>query len=261
MTIKSYLIAACLSFVLFSSIVTAQDDKIDGLAFDTEPLREEKTPYFAIAGGYTGSFFFSNLDDLNSALKTAGFGMSDEFSAPIYLSGVQGFTGIVIVPNMRVGFHSQSGMQKISNDIVISDKSYTRQLEYSINMNSLSFDYAITIAKSFAIIPGVSAGWGRLSLESSQAESELDWTKFTPTPYDLNFMQRAEASFWLIEPNVNIEFALTNFLMLRANGGYTMSFMNDWEMNRTATLKNVPDGINGTGFHFQFGVFLGLFNY
>lgn len=260
MKLRTFSIAFVLAVVSFTSI-TAQDDKIDGLAFDSEPLREEKAPYFAIAGGYTGSFFYANFEDLNSLIKNGTFNMSEGFSAPIYMSGVQGFTGIVIVPNMRAGFHSQSGSLKMEKAFNIEGADYKRTVDYAVSMNGITIDYAITIAKSLAIIPGVTAGWGNLSLETYQAPSELDWSNFQPNSDGKTFLQRAEAGFWLVQPNLNIEFALTNFFMLRANAGYSLSIMRDWKMNKSSTLKNVPEKINGNGLHLQFGIFLGLFNY
>ncbi|MFW6232926.1 MAG: hypothetical protein ACOC4D_02705, partial [Bacteroidota bacterium] len=73
--------------------------------------------------------------------------------------------------------------------------------------------------------------------------------------------QDIETGFWYLRPTINFEYALTNLVMFRLGASYSYSFGEDWQLNETAAVNNVPDNVNGSGLLIQFGLFLGLFNY
>ena len=65
---------------------TYQDSTLSGLEFETTEYVPQKAPYFALGGGYVGSFMFNKFQDLNNMIKSAGF-KTDKFKSPVYLSG------------------------------------------------------------------------------------------------------------------------------------------------------------------------------
>lgn len=243
-----------IAFMLVSNINSfAQDDKLDSLSFEVTPVKEEKPPYFALGGGYTGTFLLLKMDDLNAHLKANNFGMSD-LKSSMYMSGVQGFTAIGIVPNLRIGFFGMSGTQTSENNVGDT----ITGVDFSLSYTGFALDYGIILGKSIAILPGISAGWVKATIESYRSKNTAEWVAFKPESAN---MYRAEKSAYFIQPNINLEYALTPFLMARVNAGYSMSFSGDWKYNNTGTLSNVPKGINANGLTLQFGVFVGLFNY
>lgn len=258
------MIFLALFLVLLSFPIFAQDEFIDDLTFEPAELQEGQTRYFAISGGYTGTFFFANFDDLNTHLLDMGFGL-DEFEAPIYLNGVQGFTGIGIIPNIRVGFFGATGSKIQKTNIDIDGAKLERGLEYSLSLTGFNVDYGYVPIKSLAILPGINVGWGGLTLESYQGAKEYDWKDFNTKVDSLNFMNRAKTTFSFIQPSLSIEWTLTPYFMIRGNVAYNYSFALtgdwEWEMNKYSNLTNVPNAINANGFSAQFGLFLGLFNY
>jgi len=244
-----------LFFNLFSMF--AQDDKLDSLNFEMTPVKEEKPPYFAFGGGYTGTFLMLNMDDLNAHIKNNKFGVPD-MKATLYMSGAQGFTAIAVIPNVRIGFFGMGGttVSEIKTDPA------TTGVSYAVSYTGFSIDYGFVPLRALAVLPGISGGWVTTTIESYQSKNTSDFTKDFKSGSDAaNYLYRATGSFYFVQPNLNIEYAITKFLMARANVGYSFSFSPDWKFNGTGTLNNVPKGINANGLTLQFGVFIGIFNY
>jgi hypothetical protein len=253
---------ALLLFILFANTLNAlQDDRLDEFSFESTELKQESTPYFAIAGGATFTFQFANFDAINKHIADKGFGVG-EFSGQVSLWGGEGFTGVVYIPNLRVGFFSYGGSSLLSKDFPAGDEpGFTREVEYKIGLSGVSIEYAYVPFKSFAVVGGVSLGRGDLSISSYDTPAEAEWDSFNPNASLNNSLNVASTNYWLVKPNIHFEYALTNFLMFRAGASYNMSFAYDWKQNNNATLKNVPDDLNANALQLQAGIFIGLFNY
>ncbi len=244
----------------------AQDDDLDSYSFETEPLKSESTPYFAIGAGYNYSFLMMNYDEVNKYVVDK-LGLK-KFDGAIALSGVHGFTGLVVIPNTRLGFFGMSGSKLSEADVKSSSgtKEGTRSSELTVSMNGFSLDYGYVPFKGFAILPGFNFGWGQYKLESVESPLVMDWSDFDKIDLSGTKMNRLENSFMFVQPQLNLEYAVTNFAMLRANVAYNLSFANplsdkDWLLNKNTEVKNVPSKMNSNGVSFQIGIYLGLFNY
>jgi len=257
-------------FLFTAQILPAQDDKLDSLDFSIEgsPMKEQKPPYFAVAGGYLGTFLYVNFSDLNKHLLDNNFGLG-ELKAPLFLSGAEGFAAIVLIPNVRVGFFGMAGSKLLENNIMVAGQSVKRSLDYSVALNGLAIDYAFTPFKSFAIIPGVNLGWGSLSIDNYQTQDNFNWNNFNTNGSDtVNYYKSAKTVFSYVQPNLNIEYALTPFTVIRASVGYAYSFSlfsKDWEWYYDKNAK-IPSGssldkVKASGMTLQIGLFVGLFNY
>lgn len=252
-----------LCFLLLNavSLFSLQDERLDEFSFESSELKHESTPYFAIAGGATFTFQFANFDAVNQHLITKGFDVG-EFSGQVNLWGGEGFTGVVYIPNMRIGFLSYGGSKILSKDYPAGDEpGFKREVEYSVGITGVSLEYAYVPLKSFAIIGGVSVGQGSLELNTYQTQSESDWNNYDPATNQFNFLNTAASNFWFIKPNVHFEYAITNFLMFRVGLSYNYTMGYDWTLNNSSTLKNVPDDFNANALQIQTGIFLGLFNF
>jgi hypothetical protein len=246
-------------FLFRGETLRAQDDKLDKLSFEDSPLLDEKPPYFAVAGGFLGTFLFTNFDELNKAATSFGVG---EFKSPVFLTGAQGFTAIGVVPNLRLGVLSVGGkatsQKNIDTATVTNTMPVTKTMEYSTSLTGFTIDYAIQPFKRFAIIPGVMLGFGTVAVERSQTTKTRNFDD--PLPKIDNFFHRLDASTTILQPNLNIEYAITQFSMIRVNAGYMMSFLGDWKADRQTVVTGVPDKMNSSGLTLQFGIFVGLFN-
>lgn len=238
-----------------------QDDRIDDYSFESSELKTESTPYFAIAGGATFTFQFANFDAVNNHLKANNFNVG-EFSGQVNLWGGEGFTGLVYVPNLRMGFFSYGGSKVLANDsVAFSTSNVKREVEYTIGLTGISLEYAYVPLKSFAIVGGLAFGKGDISIQTYHSTSETKWEDFKPDVDQYNNLNLAEANYWFVKPNVHFEYALTNFLMFRFGASYNYTFGSDWNQNYSSALKNVPDDLNANALQLQAGIFLGLFNY
>ncbi|MBI5324911.1 MAG: hypothetical protein HZB41_06525 [Ignavibacteriae bacterium] len=261
MKIKIIVIAILL---LGTNFLWSQDDMLDSLdlSFESTPIKEDKVPYFAIAGGFTGTFFFANFDEIDKLIDSNFPSMGKERfkGSNIFMPGAEGFTAIGIIPNMRLSFFGAGGSKTIKS--VIADT--TRSIDYSISFNGLSFDYAFVPTRRLAILAGVNLGWGTMAVEYYRTTGNYSWNQIGEDVNPNNFMNRIEAGFWLVQPHLNIEFAVTPFIALRGSAGYSVSLMNEWKFNKNSTFPNEnkpPDKLNASGLYAQFGLFIGLFNY
>ena len=61
---------------------------------------------------------------------------------------------------------------------------------------------------------------------------------------------------------MQFEYALANFIILRADASYNLSFAQDdnWTMNTTGT-SGVNSDLNVSGLKFGFGIMVGLVNF
>ncbi len=234
----------------------AQDDQLDSLNFEVTPVVEEKPPYFALGGGYSGTFFFINMDELNKHFTDKAFNIG-EIKSNIYVSGAQGFTAIGVVPNLRIGFFGVSGSTKSET----GNDTLTTGAEVSVGFTGFSLDYGFLPFKSLAILPGISFGWADMTIESYKTQKEFDFNNYPASCYANNYLDRADGAYYFVQPAINIEYAVTPFLMARINAHYVLPFSGEWKFNRNADLKNVPSKVQPGGFGLQFGIFVGLFNY
>lgn len=237
-----------------------QDSSLFELTFDTEPIVEQKAPYFALGGGYVGTFLFNNFDDLNDLMKKNGYDF-DKFDSPMYTSGFSFFTAIGIVKNLRIGVTGQTKTINNEKSIVIGNQNYKLGFDYNTYFTGFSADYGIVLFKSFALLPGITLGYNSITLQAYQHKDKYNWSDFKTGADENNYLNKASGSFWYLQPALNIEYAVTPFLMVRLAGGYNFTFGSSWEMNNSAELKGVPSGLNNNGMTLQLGLFLGLFNY
>lgn len=254
-------LAALFAFSMMTTVLVAQDDKLDDLTFEEMPLKDESVPYFAVGVGPTLSLFMPNYDEVNALGTRLGVGT---MSGSIAQWGGEIFTAVGVVPNMRVGFSWVSGSNSTSKDSVFqtAGPTVTRTMKYSVSMRTLKLDYAIVPFKSFAIIPGVGIGFGTLTLETYQSAKNRSWSDYgtipatSPDAYTI-----LERSVIYAAPKLDVEYAVTPFLNLRLNASYALQLTGgDWTGNRTAVVSDVPSGIKLQGFSAQFGIFIGLFN-
>ncbi len=256
---KSIFLMLSLLLLAFSQIF-AQDENIESFQFETEPTQTEKSPYFTLGGGYTAAFQFLNLDDLNALGKSYGL---NDLKNPMYQSGLEVFTGIFIVKNVRLGFFTDGG--SISSNL--DSSSLHRELSYQISNIGIIADYAYVPFKSFAILGGLRIGMAKSNIEISQTAKDVNWTELpTTTNFADFYTHQLTQNFLNIEPRLNLEYAVTNFLMFRLNASYSISIKDpfgskDWKYNSIGRITNVPDKLNQSGFKFQFGLFVGLMNY
>lgn len=248
-----------LTALIFSTFlpVIAQDDDLDKLSFEETPLSEEKSPYFAVGGGFIGTWHFTNFDELKKNIRLKDYGVAD-IKAPVFIYGGHGFTAIPFIPNFRIGVFGAAG----GTQIVTSILDTTRTLDYSLSMTGLSMDYAFQPLKKLVILPGINLGRSTITIETAQTIGSRDYlTELGKPDNPNNSYNKLTGGFWFVQPNLNIEYAVTAFSLVRINAGYMLGFSPSWKADRSESdVANMPKDINVSGMTLQFGIFLGLFN-
>lgn len=241
-------------FITFCSVV-AQDDRLNELNFDEEPLPEETVAYSAIGIGPSINLFMPKVDDINALAQRQGL---DNMGSPLILAGAEFFTAIGIVPNARVGFSWLTG--SVSSTKVIpgpGGAGTTRSLEYAISTRSLHIEYAIVPASKLAILPGLGFVWGYTTITSSASSGTYDWS----SAQNNTSRQVLEQSSLCLMPRLSFEYAVTPYLDIRLQAAYAAQISaSDWTANSDSPAVNVPSSIGINGLNAQLGIFVGLFN-
>jgi hypothetical protein len=275
-----------LSLTLFS-----QDDRLDDLPFDDEPLQEESKSYFAVAGGYTFNVGLINTTEANNFLNLMRLNIGNKFSANttldccgdefsengLILHGGGGFAGIPFWKNFRIGFEAYGGTNRTDESIAqvghsidslsIDPINYKEQAELNIAMTAIHFDYGIVLTDGLALLSGIKVGWSKIGLIYSFTQENYNWDGLDLRE-EFNMVE-LEKSWLFVAPQVSLEWAPTQFLMFSLGASYQLNFDNPvqddfdkgWQINRTASLENVPDALNLDNLNIRFGIYFGLFNY
>ncbi len=252
-------------FALAFVNVNAQDAELDDFSFDTEEIQTEKPVYFAIGGGYAANFIFNDPAPINNIFAkgnaVTGFEFP-EFTNTVVMHGATAILSTYYVPNTRVGFFSLGGNQSQAyQQILENEGTYDMDLKYSQSILGGSIDYGFILTKSLVVLPGLGFGHGSMSLEVTKTNANYAWGDFV-NPNDENFIKRAETGYWFIQPQLNIEYAVTGVLAFRVNANYILPFaQKDWKYNNNKEVANTLDNIETKGFSVQVGIMVGLFNY
>ncbi|MER3328007.1 MAG: hypothetical protein RIF34_00400, partial [Candidatus Kapaibacterium sp.] len=164
-----------MSVLMMPMFLTAQDDDIDMLPFDNEPLRDDARTYFVLAGGITYDFLMLKEDDLNSFFDNTPEEL--ELSGPMQLIGGQGVVGVPWVKNLRLGVFGYGG--SLESDILedsrpaidpdVNETTLATQTILTASMFGFSAHYGYVPFEHFAILGGVNAGWGDITYERFNA--------------------------------------------------------------------------------------------
>lgn len=248
-----------LILLLFTLNVFSQDDRLDEFSFEEQSF-DEKIMYFGIGGGYTGSFFITDMSDLNQFLENNDYGL-EEIPDNLYHHGLELMSSTVIIPNTRIGFFRYSGASEVSTNIDFNGQNYKRRAEYKNFMTGVPLEYVFMPFKSFAIVPGVAVGYGNTEIDLTQTPNEIDFGNLESTNIDGSFFHQISTPYWFAMPRLNIEYAFTQFTVIKLSGFYLTSFAQDWKFNNEAALQQIPDGLDASGYAVQIGIYVGLFNY
>jgi hypothetical protein len=257
-----------LSIVLLLALVSLSaaraQNQGDEWDFSNIPVDDQALPYIGVGGGYVGMLSFIKYDELNTISRSLGL---EDFSKPMILNGGGGFTAIYLIKNLRLGVYGAAGSKEVTGTVTIDTAHYKRTLHFGMGMTGVQIDYAIPLVGSLIAFPGFMATYNSMELEAIQTQAGdnvafgnlISDTTFRRTNGTLNSSSRFSRSNLFLYPAVNLEYALTQFFLLRAGVGYSLNLLpGDWKTEDGMAVNNVPD-IKANGLTVQFGVFVGLF--
>jgi len=254
-------------FLLPASVLFAQPDiAVDTTNYLDSELYEEEASvtYSWLGGGFYIGYLMPDLTDFNKNISQPFVGK--DVDERVLLFGGRGFMPFPFVRNLRVGGLGYGGVtERCCVDDTASQQPVTRSLKYSIGYGALTIDYALPIAvRRMFFLLGVELGLGGIDIEAKQAAKrvEFDIRSEFDNP-STNITHTYSSGFFLLKPQLQIEWAPSNFLMLQLAAGYQTTFMGDWKVDGDVELGNTDalSNINGSGPVVNFGVNIGFFHY
>lgn len=243
-----------------------EEEDFDDYNFDDVPTDDYRDlDYVGFGGGYLGMYSLINYEEMNKIAATFGMG---EFSSGMLMNGGGGFLGGVGIRNLRYGIYGLAGSKSISQIDTIGGTPYNKTLRFSSGLVAAQLDYAIFLPPDgLMVFPGVMVGRGTNDIEFHQVRDggvAFD-TLFNPTRFEgggdssgLNYYSRISRSSLYVQPTLNIEYSLNQFVLLRAGAGYALNFGGEWSDASGTAVANVPD-VKSDGLNIHFGLFVGLF--
>jgi hypothetical protein len=260
----------CIIFFTFillpaSALFAQPNIAVDTTTYLDSELYEEEASvsYSWLGGGFYIGYLTPDLTDFNENIARPF--VAQDLDERVILFGGRGFLPFPYVRNLRIGGLGYGGTtERCCKDTTASTgQAVTRSLKYSIGYGALTIDYALPIAvRRMFFLLGVELGRGGIDIEAKQAakRSEFDIrTEFdTPTT---NITHTYSSGFFLVKPQLQIEYAPTNFLMLQLAAGYQLTWMGNWKVDGDVDLGNTDalSNINGSGLVLNFGVNIGFF--
>lgn len=231
---------------------------------DSELYEEEQeVTYSWIGGGFYLGYFIPDLTDFNKNIARPF--VAKDVDEQVLFFGGRGFIPFPYLRNLRIGGAGYGGStQRCCEDTMTSTgQSVTRSLKYSIGYGALTLDYALPIAvdRMFFLV-GAELGLGGIDIEAKQAAKRLKFDIRDEFDNETtNITHTYSAGFFLVKPQLQIEWAPANFLMLHLAGGYQITSMGGWKVDGDVDLGNTDalSNIGGSGLVLNFGVNIGFF--
>jgi hypothetical protein len=253
-------------FLLPVSMVLAQPNiEVDTTDYLDSELYEEESSvsYSWLGGGFYAGYFVPDLTDFNKNIAMPF--VRQDLDEQVLMLGGRGFMPFPYVRNLRVGGLGYGGTsERCCVDTTASTgQDVTRSLKYSIGYGAITIDYALPIAvRRMFFLLGAELGLGGVDIEAKQAANRASFD--IKSEFDnpsTNITHTYSAGFILVKPQLQIEWAPTNFLMLHLAGGYQLTFMGDWKVDGDVSLGKTDalSNINGSGLVINFGVNIGFF--
>jgi hypothetical protein len=245
----------CAAALMLSLIISSQALAQGGerFTFDDIPVDDARQYYVAVGGGYLGMLAFMDFEELNKVNTSLGI---PGFDGQLYFNGGGGVISLLIVPNVRMGVFGLGGSRIVTGDV----GGFKRSVRFSSSLTGAQFDYAIRLLRSVTVLPGVMIGAGNYNLEMTQSQPNgVSFDTLFSNNQQGNISSRISTGHFFFYPAVNIEWAITQFVMIRAGVGYHGTAAEGlWTDGNDMTVSNVP-AINANGLRLQFGAFIGLF--
>lgn len=257
MKLKFCVALLALSVALHVTPLIAQEEEEEPLP----PPRRQSAAKIGGAGGFTPVFLFWNVDALNDFLppNTQKFDNN-----PMALFGGQGYAYIMLLENLRVGGMGVGGSTKTS--ALELSTNVRRDIDVSISFGGVTIEYAIPIVERLDIVPGILLGGGGVEIKTTRDQGGLKswnglWNEFDLNSPVQNVTRKLEGSFFVYQPSVQIEFALLQWLGLRAGVSYVDMISPSWKLDERFDVADVPAKVKGQGWAIHAGIFAGTFLY
>jgi hypothetical protein len=208
--------------------------------------------------GYNPLMIFQNFEEINFQLKKAGLGEltpNGMYNHAFQLYSYSGF-----LSNFRVGLIWSAGTRSVKADF----QDVTRQYEYNLDFWAVSFDYAYPVLRRSSIALGCLLGRGTQEQIFTQNNKntiswEDFWSNFNKGQAVSNYRNNLNSAFFLFSPYLSFEYGVSDFIAVRATGGYLGSVKSSLELENFFEIKDIPSKVSINNLYFQVGILFGIF--
>lgn len=253
--ILSILLLMMLSVVvLFSQEEQQQEEEI-------LPPKRSVSAKIGGAGGFTSSLLFFDVAPINEILRNTNSAEIGSKFIPLY--GGQGYGYIMFIKNFRVGGMGMSGTVKTKSLF----GSTRRDVEVTVGYGGVTVEYVVPVFSRLDITVGTLLGGGGMDIKITRDEGNAKvwddlWNEFGTNAFPVtDYSRTLSGSFFIYLPSVNFEFAVLQWLGVRAGVSYLGMSSGSWKLDDKHDVYGVPSSINGKGWMINGGVFLGTFVY
>jgi len=223
--------------------LTLQAPKQEGIFVEGQKTKPGARKLSAGTGGlgWMPTFYVPNdeFDDVNKIIKDCGFAELDDNQLNYWGIGGKGPVG-------KNWFLGGMGTWYSSTAKKITEGAEKR-LAYSIGYGGVTLDKRIPLMKNLITSFGFMIGWGGYDFEFSQMGENYDWNSMDSTLVhsDNNYIQLSK-EYILFQPKMAFLFKLNDWLGIRAEGGYMVSYplYKGWRANiceDTFEIANSPN--------------------
>ena len=226
-----------------------------------ERLDSFREPMYGGGGGFFMGYIQAKFDNLNAELADMDV---PQLSEGIYVWGGGGYG--TITPRLRIGGMGAGGIRKsgatVSN--AAGDTTFIRDFQLSMGYGGVILEYLAIATERFDLSFGAMLGAGGVELQLSQRSGIDSWEEVwenyqTFHGTNNHISSRLTAEFFAYNPYITAKYWLTEWLAIRASGGYfggTVS-QGNWKENGKAELSDSPEvDFSGytvrVGFHFGY---------
>lgn len=221
------------------------------------PPRRASAAKIGGAGGFTPLWLFWDTKAFNDVLPP---NVTPFDKSPMLLLGGQGYAYVMLIENLRIGGMGAGGTAKSSTVA----GNVRRDVEIGIDFGGVTLDYAVPIVERLDVVPGVMLGGGSVSIATGR--SQIAWKKWDDLWTELrdnkevnDVTRKMEGGFFVVQPSVNIEYAVLRWLGVRIGASYVAMMSPSWKVDERFDLAGVPSNIKGNGWMINAGVFAGTF--
>lgn len=246
---------------LFALWLPAQEEE------ESVPLRPRKSVPVKIggAGGFTQYLLFLDIGPINDYLKIGRAAPID--NQPLFLLGGEGYGYIMLVPNLRIGGLGASGSIESASVDTSVYPNMRRDFELSVAFGGMTIEYVIPVIPKLDISAGIMLGAGSTTLkiwrnQNSNKIWDDTWRDFGNNQSStFEYSRSLNGAFFVYQPQVNIEYAIMQWVGLRLGVAYNGMAGASWKQDDKYDLVEVPSAISGKGLMINAGIFLGTFIY
>lgn len=227
----------------------------ESIEFDpaTETVTRKKTKIDLgdLDGGWIPVWYMPDIDDINDLISRLGFAEIDDNGQLLHGGGGRlnigkglflGGMGAGYSLERRIAYTVSSDNPELNQDVI-------RRLKYSISYGGITLDHKLALTKSLFTGFGAMLGWGKTSIEVSQNQGGYNWDNLHE---DLdnsanNYLQLSKSHIFL-QPKAEIMYKLTDWLAIRGEVGYILSYSyhSGWNIDDSGDKYQVTDSPDTT---------------